>query len=259
MSTQRQKLRRWATAVAAVPALYVFWPVTSEFFIKWVEQVGLYDDPQSTVDRAVSGFFSYADIWWVQWAVIFAIGCVAGLWVDSFLRKLPSFNTAVTPTNFKRNEILKRNSGPYKSAAQDDSYDVASHVKFKMDGNIFSQSVGNYRSSMFTAPCEDKLFVMIFYDYNIADPMVRVYSTKPELIWRDMGISNQVLVLEVTGDFTFSEIAIDVFPAPGDMKNAGPIVGQSYDIHWLPDLGGWLDNPKVRHAYRLQTLHHKNG
>lgn len=243
-------------AVALV--LYVFWPVISEFFIKWAEQQGLYDDPQSTVDRAVSGFFSYADVWWIQWIAIFGVGCVAGLWVDSFLRRVPSLNTAVTPLNFSRIESAKRAQRGCGKRAQPFPREIASLVKFKMDGSISSESVGICHHAAFTSPCEGKLFAMILYGDDIDDPMVRVYSTRADLTWRDMGINDRALFLEVTGDLSLSEIAIDVFPAPDDMEDGGPMLGESYDAHWLPDLDGWLGNPKIRHAYRRQTLDQKH-
>jgi hypothetical protein len=205
----------------------------------------------------MSGFFSYADVWWVQWATIFCIGCVSGLWVDSLLRKLPSLNTSVTPLDFKRNAIFKSGNGAYKRS-QACLFEVASHSRFKIDGSISSQSTGNFFSSTFTSPCKDKLFVIILFNEPIKNPAVHVYSTRPNLAWRDMGICSQCLLLEVTGDIGFAEIAIDAFPTSEGKAQQEPMVGKSYAVDWLPELDGWLDNPKVRHAYRLQTLDKKH-
>lgn len=83
MPTIRQIVR----SASAVGAAGILAPVAGEWFVKLAEERGLYEEPSSHLERAMSWLASWTAVPGFAWVAGSVLGFAVGLWVDALLRR----------------------------------------------------------------------------------------------------------------------------------------------------------------------------
>ena len=92
MPTVRQIVR----SVLAIGAAGILSPVAGEWFVKLAEERGLYEEPSSHLERAMTWLASWTAVPGFGWVAGLVLGFAAGVWVDAFLRRREKWGGALT-------------------------------------------------------------------------------------------------------------------------------------------------------------------
>lgn len=80
-------LRRIIGQVGAVATALIIIPVIGEFFIKFAEEKGAYDQPSAKLEAVMSFLTALSEAWWYPWVAGMIVGFTIAAWIDPLLRK----------------------------------------------------------------------------------------------------------------------------------------------------------------------------
>lgn len=80
-------VRSIVRAASTVSAAGIISPVVGEWFVKLAEERGLYEEPSSHVERAMTWLASWTQMPGFGWVAGLLVGFAAGVWVDALLRR----------------------------------------------------------------------------------------------------------------------------------------------------------------------------
>jgi hypothetical protein len=79
-------IKHWR-AIASIAAAAIAFPVIGEWFIELAREMGWYKHPTAQVATAMNWLSSVADIPGLRAVAVFLVGLVAGVWLDTFMRR----------------------------------------------------------------------------------------------------------------------------------------------------------------------------
>jgi len=79
-------LERAGKIVLIVWGLFLV-PVIVEVLKNWVKKWSGYDDPSGALGAAINTVGNLANLWWLQWIVVFLSGLLLGLWIEKIAKQ----------------------------------------------------------------------------------------------------------------------------------------------------------------------------